>query len=182
MTRHNDRGQPAKPATGMELKSSATRAAAIATALIMTSMGATACSSASGSSRGNGVYVAQESGRDVLAIDGDSVSMASAHTNHGDDCAHYNTMLDHAEQNKVALDSTGSDGHANYEDVNLGTINPEQGSVLWSAESDDHGEVVTLQFDTPLEGLVTIDGQIYVPVDSDQGKSLVAEQRTRLCG
>lgn len=70
MTSHSDRGQPAKPATDMDRKSSKTRAAAFATALIMTGLGATACSSASGSSGGDGVYVDQEDGREVLVIDG----------------------------------------------------------------------------------------------------------------
>lgn len=53
---------------------------------------------------------------------------------------------------------TDSDGRASYENVNLGTMNEDRSTVLWSAESDDHGEVVTLQFDTPLDGVVTIDG------------------------
>lgn len=169
----------------MDVKSSKTRVAAIATATIMTSLGATACGSASGSSGSDGVYVDQEDGREVLVIDGDAVSAARTRGTTDDRCGRFEILMRDAENGELDPENVhpgDPNGYESYTNVYIGTMNEARTTILWSPESEDDGEVVNIQLDTPLEDMVTVDGQIYVSIDSDQGKRLVAEQRTQNCG
>lgn len=163
----------------------ATRAAAIATALITMSFGATACSSAEGSAGSDTqVYVDQKNGRDVLVIAGDTVSSARTLGTTDDRCGRHDALMAAAKSGKLDPKNVhpgDPNGAASYSDVHIGTMNEAKTSVQWSPESEDDGEVVAIQADTPLEGLVTVDGQIYVPIDNDQGKQLVENERARVC-
>lgn len=169
----------------MDLKTRTTRVAVFATALIIAGIGLSACSSASGSAGGgDGVYIDQDSSRYVLVIDGETVSSARTVGTTEDRCRRHEILLEDAKNHALDPDNVhpgDPDGEQSYTNVYIGTMNEERTTVLWSPESEDDGEVVNIQIGVPLEDLVTLDGKIYVPIDSEQGEALMEEERSRVC-
>lgn len=157
----------------------ATRAAVTATALIAMSFGVTACGGgASGAaSRDTQIYVNQDDAREVLVTKDNALSMAM--TNSAPDaCQRYSTVLADAEdgqfdpKNEQTRDATGNTVITH---LYIGTMNEDRTTVLWSPESKDDGESVAVQVDAPLENMLTLDGDTFVPLDSDQGRAAVSE-------
>lgn len=148
--------------------------------MVIASAGLVGCSSVSGTSSNDGVYINSDSGTKLILIDGETV-VSATNLNSGDACRYYITMLERAEKGELDADYVNA-----YEgDVVTGVVNREQSIVVWGGD-----EVQPFAFDTPLEGSVTTDepdapsGQkniIFVPVDSDQAKPIIAERRAKTC-
>lgn len=169
----------------MDWKTRTTRGAVSTTALIIAAAGLSACSNASGSAGGGeGVYIGQDNSRYVLVIDGETVSSARTVGTTDDRCRRHEILHEDAKNHALDPDNVHPGdpyGEQSYTDVYIGTMNEERTTVLWAPESEDDGEVVNVQIGVPLEDLVTLDGEIYVPIDSEQGEALADEERSRVC-
>jgi len=167
----------------MGTKNLARQGSVAAAALMIASAALSGCSSASGSSGNDGVYINTGSGTKLILVDGDSV-VSATNRNSGDACRYYITMLERAEKGDLDADYVKAyDGQKG--DVATGTVTKEQSTVVWGADT-----VQPFAFNTPLDGSITTDepatthgqkGIVFVPVDSDQAKLIIADRRTRTC-